>query len=366
MTPSTTYTLAEIAAAVSGSVEGDGGARVVTGPAALKGSGPDRITYLEDMKLRSALASCEAAGVIVGTDVDIPESAVDPSPTVIRVAQPVVAWTIVLDLFRPYERSWHDVSAQAYVGEGVELGEGVGIGPGAVIADGVEIGPRTEIFPGVSVGRGTKIGADCRIYSGAHIYHDCTLGDRVIVHSTAVIGADGYGYVQERREDPAEPVVHRKVPQIGTVILEDDVEIGAGTTIDRAALDATVIGRGTKVDNQVMVGHNCRTGVHCLLIAQVGISGSTELGHYVTIAGQSGIAGHLKIGDGAKGGARTGIMKNIDPGGTMLGSPALPGLVARRAYAQIEHLPEFRRTLKGLEKRVTKLEDVAPEEAADA
>jgi UDP-3-O-[3-hydroxymyristoyl] glucosamine N-acyltransferase len=343
--------LRDIAELVGGRLSGDGECKV-SRFASLEKALPGDLTYLESPKLLKELASTRASGVIVDEDVAVPAGL-----NVIRVRQPSVAWAKALAALCPYERLFHEVSPHAHLGTGVELGAGVGIGPGAWIGDGASIGARTEIYPGVTVGPGVAIGEDCRLYPGVHIYRDCRLGRRVIVHGGAVIGADGYGYVQEETADPAEPVVHRKVPQIGTVVIEDDVEIGANTTIDRAALEATVIGLGTKIDNLVMVGHNCRTGRHCLLIAQVGLAGTIELGDYVTIAGQAGLAGHLKVGDRATIGAQTGIMSDVEPGQVMIGSPALPAGLARRAYAQIEHLPEFRRQLQEIRKRLAELEE---------
>jgi UDP-3-O-[3-hydroxymyristoyl] glucosamine N-acyltransferase len=182
----------------------------------------------------------------------------------------------------------------------------------------------------------------------------------VILHSGAVIGADGFGFVQEKLAGeaarPEEPLRHRKILQIGRVVIEDDVEIGANTTIDRAALDVTLVGRGTKIDDQVMVGHNCRVGRHSLLISQVGISGSTEIGDYVTIAGQAGLAGHIKVGPRAIIGAQAGVTKDVAPGHVVLGAPAIDARQARKAYSLIETLPDFKRALADHEKRLASLE----------
>jgi UDP-3-O-[3-hydroxymyristoyl] glucosamine N-acyltransferase len=182
----------------------------------------------------------------------------------------------------------------------------------------------------------------------------------VIIHSGAVIGADGFGFVQEKlppeRQSAAEPVYHRKVLQIGRVVIEDDVEIGANTTIDRAALETTRVSSGTKIDNLVMIGHNCRLGRHCVIVAQAGVSGSTELGDYVTIAGQAGLAGHIQVGARAIVGAQAGVTKSIPPGQVVLGSPALEIHKARRALALIESLPEFKKELSELRKRLEELE----------
>jgi UDP-3-O-[3-hydroxymyristoyl] glucosamine N-acyltransferase len=347
---SNTFRLRQIAEHVGGALEGDGEKRIA-GVASLAEAGPDHLSYLESDRYLKELSASEAGAVIAGRDASLPAGT-----HAIRVEQPVVAWVSAIELLRPYERQFRDVSPHAFIGRDVEIGPGVGIGPGAYIGNGVRLGAETEIYPGVTIGAGTCLGASCRLYAGVHIYHSCTIGDRVIIHSGAVIGADGYGFAQERTSDPAEPVRHRKVPQVGTVVIEDDVEIGASSTIDRAALGVTFIGRGTKIDNLVMVAHNCRVGRHCLLVAQVGLSGSTVLGDYVTIAGQAGLAGHLKVGSRAIIGAKAGVLSDVAEGEILVGSPALPAGIGRRAYAQIEHLPEFRKNIAELQRRVAELE----------
>lgn len=356
---SKSYTLRQIATHIRGEVEGDG-ALLISGIAPLATAGPSDITYLEGGKYLKQLGDTKAAAVIVGPDVEA-----SGRLNLVRVSQPSVAWCDVVELWNPARRVFADVSRQAILGSGVEIGDGVGIGPGACIGDRATIGRGTEIYPGVTVGADSQIGEDCILYAGVHVYHTCTVGDRVIIHSGAVIGADGFGFAQETLDDPEEPLRHRKTPQVGTVLIEDDVEIGACTTIDRGALDATIIGRGTKIDNLVMVGHNCRVGRHCLLVAQVGLSGSIEVGDYVTIAGQAGLAGHLKVGSRSIIGAKAGVLKDVEEGQVMIGSPALPGGLAQRAYAQIQHLPEYRKTINKLQKRLGELEKRLSEQGSN-
>lgn len=343
-------TLAQIAAHIEGQLEGDG-QRVVSGVASLKNAGKEDVSFLENDRYRGDLEQTAAAAVVVGLKSSVPEGL-----NVIRVAQPAVAWGRVVEWIRPYARCFTEVSVGAYVEDSCELAEGVGIGPGCYLGKNVRIGRGTEIYPSVTIGQGTVIGEDCRIYPGVHIYHSTVIGNRVVLHSGAVIGADGYGFAQEKRDDPREPVRHRKIPQVGTVIIEDDVEIGANSTVDRAALDATVIGQGTKIDNLVMVAHNCLIGPHSLLVAQVGLSGSVSLGPYVTVAGQAGVAGHVKVGPRAVLGAKAGVMKDVKEGEILIGSPALPAGLARRAYAQIENLPEFRKSIAQLQKQCEELQ----------
>ena len=346
------HKLSVLAELVNGSLDGDPDYSI-SSLSSITRAGPGDLSFLDDPKLAAELDTTEAGCVIVSTKQEAPAAL-----NVIRVDQPVVAWAVALELLHKRKRIFETVSSAAFIGEGTTTGEGVGVGPGAWIGDGASIGARTEIFPGATIGPGSSIGEDCIIYPGVHIYHDCSIANRVIVHSGAVIGADGYGFAQENTGDPAEPVVHRKIQQVGAVVIEDDVEIGANTTIDRAALDSTVIGKGTKIDNQVVIGHNVTTGRHCLLISQVGIAGSSTLGNYVTLAGQSGVNGHTTIGDGVIVGGKSGVMQDIEggEGRVYLGIPARPALTTKKIYALIDRLPEYSRKIRNLEKRIVELE----------
>lgn len=348
------YKLSSLAQLVNGELSGDGD-YVISTLASIASAGPDGLSFFDNPKLTDQLKSTRAGCVIIGPDQEAPESL-----NVIRVGQPVVAWATILDLLHPRKRVFDKISDDAFIGEDVQFGEGAGVGPGAWIGDGARIGAGTEIFPGATVGDGATLGEDCIIYAGVHIYHQCSIGNRVIIHSGAVIGSDGYGFAQENTGDTAEPVVHKKIQQIGNVVIEDDVEIGANTTIDRAALDSTVIGKGTKIDNQVVIGHNVNTGRHCLLISQVGIAGSSTLGNYVTLAGQSGVNGHTTIGDGAIVGGKSGVMQDLEGGKIYLGIPARSALATKRAYALIDKLPEYTRKLRALEKKIAELEGEDP------
>ena len=239
----------------------------------------------------------------------------------------------------------------------MEIGKEVNIYPTAVLEDGVRVGDRTDIYPGVYVGPNSTLGADCLIHPRVTIYEGSSIGDRVIIHAGVVLGADGFGFVPEPQgEDPAEPIHHLKIPQVGRVVIEDDVEIGANTTIDRATLAATVIGQGTKIDNLVMVGHNSSVGRHGILVGQVGISGSTTIGNYVTIAGQAGLVGHIHVGDGATIVAQAGVTKDVGAGKTVIGAPALDSKEGRLAYRLIGRLPQLKKTINDLQRRVERLE----------
>ena len=347
-------TVGEIAKHIGGAVVGDPHV-VITGVKSFQGAGPGDLVYLDQVRYLKDLASSKASAVILPEDLEPPANM-----SGIKVAQAALGVARALELLFPAERTFVGVSPHAFLGRDVSLGQGVGIGPGAYVGDNVKIGCGTEIHPGATVGRGTTVGENCIIYSGAHIYHQVTIGNRVIIHSGAVIGADGFGFVQEKlvgqEARPEEPLRHRKMLQIGQVVIEDDVEIGANTTIDRAALDVTFVGRGTKIDNLVMIGHNCRVGRHSVLVSQVGISGSTEIGDYVTIAGQAGLAGHIKVGHRAIIGAQAGVTKDVEAGHIVLGAPAIDARQARKAYSLIESLPEFKKSIAEIEKRLAKLE----------
>jgi UDP-3-O-[3-hydroxymyristoyl] glucosamine N-acyltransferase len=216
-----------------------------------------------------------------------------------------------------------------------------GVHPRANVDETARVGEGTVIYPGAYVGPGARIGRDCIVYANASIYDGCALGDRVIVHAGAVIGMDGFGYATHKG-------VHHKIPQVGDVVLEDDVEIGANACIARAALGSTVIGKGTKVDALVMIGHGTTVGGHCILVAQVGIAGSCTIGHHVTMAGQAGVAGHLKIGNQVTVAAQAGVMSDLDDQQVVLGSPAMPASHARRVYTIFTQLPELLERVKKL------------------
>lgn len=349
-----TFTVREIAVHVGGEVVGDP-ERLIRGVAAVGNAGPDDLVFVDQPRYAEALQSAKAGAVLHSIDIALP-----PGMSGIRVRQPALAMAMAVELIVPPRRVFSTVSPAAHLGEGVELGPDVGIGPGAYIGDGVRIGRGTEIHPGATVAQGCQIGEDCVIFSGVHIYHETRIGSRVIIHSGSVIGADGFGFVQEKvtgaGASPLEPIRHRKMRQVGRVVIEDDVEIGANTAIDRAALDVTRVGKGTKIDNLVQVGHNSLIGRHCVLVGQSGVSGSTELGSYVTLAGQSGVAGHLKIGDRAVVGAQSGVTKDIASGQIVLGSPAIDARQARKALTLIDSLPEFKKTLAAHERRLQSLE----------
>lgn len=319
-------TVSEIAALVGGALEGDG-SRVIEGAAGLEEATERDLTFLANPKYTKALTVTRAGAVLVGNAVRV-----DGRPA-IRVAHPQWAFAQVLGMLANEKPRHPDgLHPSAVIAPTASLGVGVSVGAGSVIEAGAAIGAGTVVYPQCYVGRATTIGCDCVLYPQVVIREEVTLGDRVIVHSGAVIGADGFGFAERDGQ-------HQKIPQLGTVVIGDDVEIGANVTVDRATTGSTVVGKGTKVDNLVQIAHNVKIGEHCVIVAQAGISGSTQLGHHVTLAGQVGLTGHLRIGDRVIVAAQSGVMHDLPAGATVFGSPARPHAEAMKIQALLGKLP---------------------------
>jgi UDP-3-O-[3-hydroxymyristoyl] glucosamine N-acyltransferase len=349
----TGFTVRDLAARLGGQAERHAD-RAITGVRAPADAGPGDLIFIASARHRDALEISSAGAALLPVGLDAPEGM-----AVIRVANPTLAMAYAIDLLAPAPRPVSGISDRAIVSATAEIHAEAAIGPGCVVGARVRIGARTELRAGATIGDDVVIGDDCLVYSGVHLYDAVRIGNRVILHAGAIIGADGFGYVQEPLPagNPSdEPFRHRKIRQIGTVVIEDDVEIGANTTIDRAMLSETRVGRGTKIDNGVMVGHNCRIGRHCVIVSQVGLSGSVELGDYVTIAGQAGIVDHVKIGDHAIVGSQAGVARDVPLGAAVLGAPAVDMKIAQKALPIIAHLPELRRLVRALERRIAALE----------
>jgi UDP-3-O-[3-hydroxymyristoyl] glucosamine N-acyltransferase len=347
-------TARELALLVGGTSERHG-EREITGVSTPPHAGPSDLIFISSPKHRAALQSSAAGAVLLSGDLEAPETM-----AVIRVERPALAMAQAIDRLVPIARAPAGVSERAILGDRVTIDDSASIGPGCCLGDRVRVGARTEIRAGVTVGPDAIIGDDCVIHSGAHLYDGVRIGNRVIIHAGAVIGADGFGFVPEPLPPggPAgEPFRHRKLRQVGTVVIEDDVEIGANTTIDRATLSETRIGRGTKIDNLVMIGHNCIIGRHTVVVGQAGLSGSVAVGDYVQVAGQAGLIGHVQIGSHATIGSQAGVTRDVPAGTTVLGSPALDVKIADKALPIIGHLPRLRRLVRALERRVAALED---------
>ena len=331
---SAALTAAALAAAVNGALEGDGSV-TVTRVAGLDSADAASLSFFSASRY-AAEASQTKAGVVFVTAALAPRVSHVPARIVVSAPQDAMLHAIRL-LHTPVSFP-PGVHETAIIGDESTLGDGVGIGARCVLGRNVVIGDRTRLHAGVTVGENVTIGADCHLYPGVVLYNDTQLGDRVQVQAGAVIGSDGFGYVHGDGE-------HRKVPHVGRCILESDVEIGANSTIDRGSVGDTVIGAGTKIDNLVQVGHNVRMGKLCLVMAQVGISGSARIGDGVIIAGQAGLAGHISIGDGARIAGQSGVFGDVPPGETWSGYPARPHRESLRVQAAAHRLPSLLKTL---------------------
>jgi len=341
-------TVAQIAGLIGGKAEGDSGLRL-SGIAGLSEAGPGDLSYLDlaHQKYLAAAAATKAGCVILPESA---RSAACPAPARIFVDNPQRAVRLVLEsLALRRAKPPVGVHAQASVHPEAKLGPGVSIGPFAVIERGAAVGEGAVIGAQCYIGENARVGRGSRLHPQVTVREDCTIGERCILHAGAVIGADGYGFDTDRRTG-----VHHKVPQLGNVVLQDDVEIGAGTTIDRGKLprDSTTVGAGTKIDNLVQIGHNCRIGRGCLIVAQVGIAGSTTVGDFVVLGGQVGIAGHLRIGDGVQIGAQSGIMADAEPRQILFGTPARPHREAFKLQALIGKLPEMHAALRDIKRKL--------------
>ncbi len=335
-------TLGELAEYLGGTVRGDG-ALMVDGLAPLESAGPDKITFLANPKYAAKVAETGAGAVLMAPGGEA------YGRNVIEVANPYLAFAKLLTLFYVRKPEPRGVMEGARLGGNLSLGADITIHPGAIIGDNVVIGDRTVIHPGTVIYDGVTVGCDTLIHANVVIRERCRIGSRCVIQPGAVIGSDGFGYAPDGAG-------YYPIPQIGIVVLEDDVEIGANTCIDRAALEVTLIRRGTKLDNLVQVAHNCQIGENCMIVSQVGISGSTKIGNHVTLAGQVGVAGHLTIGDNVMIGAQSGVPGSVPANTGYSGSPIMPHRDWLRAMAVVPRLPELRKTIGVLEKRIAELE----------
>ena len=267
---------------------------------------------------------------------------------VIRVENPRAAFAALLELFRPQEEVERVVSPYAFVSKKAKIGSNVAIQPFAVVEDDAEIGDGTVLYPHAYVGKRVKIGQNCTLYPNTTVREDCVLGNRVILQSGAVIGGDGFGYITQNGK-------HSKVLQTGNVVLQDDVEIGCNTCIDRATVDSTIVGKGTKIDNLVHLGHNDVLGENCLVVAHVGISGSVTVGNNVTFAGQVGTVGHITIGNNCVFGGKAGITNNVPDNSVMGGYPAMPMKEWLRQEAYVRKVGDMLKKIKAMEKEIAAL-----------
>ncbi len=333
-----TLTTAEIAKLLAGEVLGDANA-TLTGFAMIDGAKPGDLTFAETEEFFAAAENSDATAIIADARFT------STKKILIRVPNARIAFAKALTVFFPEPKPVAGVHLSAVVAASAQVDPTAHIGPHCVIGERVKIGANAVLQSGNNVGADSVIGDETNLFPNVTVYPRTQIGKRVRIHAGAIIGADGFGYVLDGG-------IHRKVPQIGNVIIGDDVEIGANTTVDRGALGSTVIGKGTKIDNLVQIAHNVQIGEHCIVIAQVGIAGSTRLGQYVILAGQAGIGGHLKIGNQATIGAQSGVMTDIPDGGKWLGAPAQPDKEFKRQVIALRYLPDLLKKVSAWEKKL--------------
>jgi UDP-3-O-[3-hydroxymyristoyl] glucosamine N-acyltransferase len=347
-------TLGALATALGASLEGDPTISV-RGVAPLGEAGPDQISFVTSSKAVAAAQSTRAGALVVSK-----EFAGAPC-ALLRCDQPQLAVIALLRVFHPTLPIPPGIHPSAIVSDSATIHRSATIGPCAVVEARAMIGAEVRLFPYVYIGEGSVVGDGSVLYTGVVVREGVRLGRRVIVHSGAVLGADGFGYAFDGH-------VHQKIPQVGGVVIEDDVEIGANTTIDRASVGNTIVRKGAKIDNLVQVAHHVVIGEHALIAAQVGIAGSSRIGNRAVLAGQVGVADHVTVGEGAQVGAQSGIPSNVPAGTQVLGAPARPISEARRVYAAMARLPELVKTVRQLKRRLGELETrlgVAPTKSAN-
>lgn len=330
--------LGALAERVGGTLEGDPD-RPISGVAPLDRAGPGEITFLSNARYIEQARRSRPGAIIASPGSEL------PGMNVIRVQDPYLAMARLLGYFHPPERVEPGVRPGAMVARGAQVDPSAAVLEGARVGEGASVGARSVLHSGVVVGEGCQVGADCLIHPNVTLYPGSVVGDRVVLHAGVVLGSDGFGFAQDG-------ATHVKIPQVGNVVVEDDVEIGANSTVDRATFGSTVIGRGSKIDNLVQVAHNVVLGPGCILVAQSGIAGSTRLGKGVIIAGQSGAVGHITIGDGARIGAKSAVTHDVPAGAFVIGHPAVDARLWKRAAAAFGRLPEIIRRLSRLERGV--------------
>lgn len=338
-------TLAELASLIQADLLGNP-LKQISGVAPFERASAEDVTLAGTAKFLKHLDESKAGAIIV------PPHTSPCNRDLLRVANPQVAFAQVVSLFHPPRKPLAGIHPSALIGAQFACGEEGAIGAGVVIGDRVSIGRRVWLFPGVFLGDDVRLGDDVTLYPNTTILDGCRLGNRVIVHAGTVIGSDGFGFAPDGQ-------AYQKIPHTGIVEIEDDVEIGANNTIDRAVFGQTRIGRGVKTDNLVHIAHNVSIGEHTVIVSQVGISGSVTVGRGVILAGQAGIAGHLTIGDGATIGPRAGVAKSVKPGQVVMGAPEMPHKQWLRVQRIVPMLPDLKKRLEDLEKKLAKLQHLA-------
>lgn len=335
-------TASQLAALVHGDVEGDGEVKIGTF-AKIEEGHPGALSFLANPKYTHHIYTTDSSVVLVRRDF-VPEQPV--KATLIRVDDPYATIAKLLEMVQEMTRVVKTgIEQPSYIAEGVEIPDDAYVGAFAYIGRGARIGRGAKIYPQVYVGEGCEVGEDTILYAGVKVYDGCRIGKRCILHSGAVIGADGFGFAPVDGH-------YEKIPQTGNVVLEDDVEIGANTTIDRAMMGSTRIGKGVKLDNLVQIAHNVEVGDNTVMAAQAGVAGSAKIGSGCMLGGQVGVAGHITVGDGTQVGAQSGIPNNVKPGSRIMGYPAVPALTFARQTALLRRLPDLFDQVASIEKTI--------------
>jgi len=339
------FKLAQIAERIGGKLSGDPGIEI-DGVAQIDKAGKGKITFLANPKYKQALQNSRASAVIVDQKTEITTSI-----PFILVPDAYYGFLQTFLLFNPAKKILEDgIHASAVVHDSANISADAAIGANVYIGAGVMVGSKTQIFPNCVILDDSKIGDDSILYPSVTIRENCSIGDRVVIHNGAVIGSDGFGFAFHEGK-------YHKIPQVGKVVIEDNVEIGANTTIDRATMGETIIKKGVKLDNLIQIAHNCIIDENTVIAAQTGISGSTSVGKNVVIAGQVGLVGHIKIGDGVQLGAQSGVTKDIPDGEIYFGYPARPVMHTKRIEAVVNNLPDLIKRIRRLEKEIAELKD---------
>lgn len=339
-----THTVEKLASLVNGTVRGDR-SRLIEDATAIESAGPSAITFVLDENHLSRFVNCKAGAVVI--DAKIENRIVETTAcSVIVVSDSQSAFQTILPLFRKIRgRPGRGISPHAMISPTAQIGKNCFVAPGVSIGEEVLIGSNCDLYPGVVIGDGCQIGDNTILHANSVLYHDVVVGNNVIIHSGAVIGADGFGYRFTAGK-------FEKIPQLGTVHIHDDVEIGACSTVDRGAVGPTIVGKGSKVDNLVMIAHNCEIGRHNVFASQVGLAGSTTTGDYVRMGGQVGVRDHVHVGTGSTVGAKAGVHKDVPAGETWLGAPATPEAEQKRILIAMKRVPGMRDDLRTVEQQI--------------
>ena len=341
-----TFPASQIGLLINGRIEGDPDA-AVNSFGKIEEAKEKQLTFLANPKYEEYLYSTNASIVIINESYELKQPV---KATLIRVPDAYSAFATLLSKYQDImQQQLTGIQQPVYIAKTATVGDHVFVGAFAYLGENVKVGNNTKIYPNVYVGDNVIVGNNCILYPGVKIYHDCVLGNDVIIHGGTIIGSDGFGFA------PMADGSFKKIPQIGNVLIEDQVEIGANTTIDRATMGSTIIKSGAKLDNLIQIGHNAEIGNSTIIAAQAGISGSTKIGNGVMIGGQAGIVGHIQLGDGARVNAQSGVSKSIEPGKAVTGSPAYDYTAALRSQAVTRKLPELEKRVKELEALVKQL-----------